>query len=110
MPFCEGNRFLVVARCDFSRWVEARLLWTLTSKAVARFMWEDIICRHKCFGKLVIDGGLENKKAVEELAERYGIKRVVVSAYHPQANGMIERGHKPIVDVLSKTSEKGCKN
>lgn len=45
-----------------------------------------------------------------ELTRRYGIKRVVVSAYHPQANGMIEREHKPIVNALSKMSDRGSTN
>lgn len=45
-----------------------------------------------------------------ELTRRYGIKRVVVSAYHPQAIGMIKRGHKPIVDALSKMSDGGSTN
>ena len=110
MPLCEGIKYLVVARCDLSGWVEARPMRNLTSKAVARFLWEDIICRHGCFGKLVVDGGSENKDAVQELALRYGIKRVVVSAYHPQANGMIERGHKPIIEALAKMSERGSTN
>ena len=110
MPPCEGFRYLVVARCDLSGWVEAKPLRTLSSKAVAEFLWEDVICRHGCFGKLVIDGGSENKEAVAELTRRYGIKRVMVSAYHPQANGMIERGHKPIVDALSKMSDEGSNN
>ncbi len=52
-----------------------------------------------------LDGGSENKEAVAGLARRYKVKRVVVSAYHPQANGMIEPGHKPIVDALSKMSD-----
>ena len=110
VPPCEGFKFLVVARCDLSSWVEAKLLRTLSSRAVADFLWEDVICRHGCFGKLVIDGGSENKDAVAELAERYRVKRVVVSAYHPQANRMIERGHKPIVDALSKMSAGGSTN
>ena len=110
MPSCEGYRFFVFARCDLLSWVEAKLLRTLSSRAVADFLWEDVICRHGCFGKLVIDGGSENKEAVAELAQRYGVKRVVVSAYHPQANGMIERGHKPIVDALSKMSDGGSTN
>lgn len=83
---------------------------SLSSRAVADFLWEDVISRHGCFGKLIIDGGSENKEAVAELTRRYGIKRVVVSAYHPQANGMIERGHKPIVDALSKMSDGGSTN
>ena len=105
MPLCEGFRFLVVARCDLSSWVEAKPLRILSSRAVADFLWEDAICRHGCFGKLVIDGGSENEEAVAELTQRYGIKRVVVLAYHPQANCMIERGHKPIVDALPKMSD-----
>ncbi len=107
---CKGYQFLVVAHCDLSGWVEAKFLRTLSSRLVADFLWEDVICCHGCFGKLIIDGRLENKDAVAELAERYGIKWVVVSAYHPQANGMIERGHKPIVDALSKMFAGGSTN
>ncbi len=110
MPYYEGYRFFVVARCDLSGWVEAKPLRTLFSRAVADFLWEDIVCCHGCFGKLIIDRGSENKDAVAEWTKRYGVKRVVVSAYHPQANGMIERGHKPIVDALSKISEGGSTN
>ena len=77
---------------------------------MADFLWEDIICCRGCFGKLIIDGGSENKDAVAELTKRYGVKKVVVSAYHQQANGMIERGHKPIVDALSKMSDGGSTN
>ena len=78
--------------------------------SVARFLWEDVICRHGCFGRLIVDGGPENKDLVEELTVRYGIKRVQVSSYHPQANGMIERGHRPIVDALSKMTDGGLGN
>lgn len=84
MPPCEGFWYLVVARCDLSGWVEAKPLCTLSSQeAVADFLWEDVICRNGCFGKLIIDGGSENKEAVAELTQRYGIKRIIVSAYHP---------------------------
>ena len=55
---------------------------------VADFLWDDTICQHGYFGKLVLDGGSENKKAVAELVQRYGIKTVVVLAYYSQANGI----------------------
>ena len=107
MPPKEGKKFLVAARDDLSGWIEARAIGNANSLSVAKFLWEDVICRHGCFGRLIVDGGPENKDLVEELAERYGIKRVQVSAYHRQANGMIERGHKPIVDALSKMTNGG---
>ena len=110
MQAVQGKTYLVVARDDLSGWVEARPLAKATAQAVAKFIWEDIVCRHGVFDKLIVDGGPENKGLVKEFARRYGIKRIVVSAYHPQANGMIERGHKPIVDALSKMTAGGQGN
>lgn len=65
---------------------------------------------HKCFGKLVIDRGSENKKVVKELKQRYGIKKVVVLTYYPQANSMIEKQHKFIVNTFPKVSDGGSVN
>lgn len=60
---------------------------------------------------MIIDGRSENKNAVIELTRRYRVKKMVMSAYHLQANGiMIEDGHKPIVDALSKMSDGGFTN
>ena len=110
MPSCNGKNYLVIARDDLSGWLEARALASATSEAVAKFIWEDIMCCHGCFSHLVIDGGLENKKHVAEFVKWYGIDHVQVSAYHPQANGMVEQGHKPIVEALSCMMDGGIGN
>ena len=36
------------------------------------------------------------------LLEHYKIRNTVISGYHPQANGLVERGHAPIVNSLTK--------
>ena len=59
---------------------------------------------------MVVDGGRENPGVAEALANRYGIKCVVTSAYHPQANGIIERGRRPIIEALSKVPGKWVEN
>jgi len=102
MPPNQGKRFIIIARDDLSGWPEAEALPSLHSKHVARFLYKELICRHGCFRKLVSDGGKENKKKTRKLLMKYLIKHVIVSPYNPQANGMIERGHQPIVDALSK--------
>jgi hypothetical protein len=76
MPSCQGKNYLVVAREDLSGWVEARALGSANSASVAKFLWEDVVCRHGCFGRLVIDGGLENKGYVTAFTKKYGIERV----------------------------------
>ena len=55
----------------------------------------------------MVNGGPENKALVVDLVKRYGIYRLLVSAYYPQANGIVEQGYKPIVDVLGKITNRG---
>ena len=62
MPLCEGYRFLIYAPYDLLGWDEAKPLRTHSYPRVADFLLEDVICRHSCFGNLVVDRGLENKR------------------------------------------------
>jgi len=54
------------------------------------------------FRQLSINSRGENANITAALAELYNIERVIASAYYPQSQGFIERGHKPIVDALVK--------
>jgi transposase InsO family protein len=102
MPSADGKNFLVLAREDVSGWVEGKAIANNDSASIAKFIWEDIICRHGLPLQIIMDNGPENSKLTEVLLQKYGVKRIVISSYHPQANGMIERGHQPIVNALSK--------
>ena len=53
-----------------------------------------------------MDGGSENKKLTKTLLEDYKIKQINISAYHPQSNGLVERGHDAITNSLSKYCSK----
>jgi hypothetical protein len=102
MPDVGGKRFLIVAREYLSGWVEARALPNNRSSTIARFMWEDIICRWCMARRIMVDGGPDFQRAIVYLAKRYGAKRIQASAHNPQAMGKIEGGHKPIVNALAK--------
>ena len=110
MPTSNGKSYLIVARDDVSGWVEARALAKLSSEAVAKFVYEDVICRHGCFIHLSIDGGLENKSWLSVLTTKYKIKRTIISVYNSKGNGMVERGHQPIVNTLAKITNRKWKN
>ena len=98
----DGFKFIVFARDDLSGWVEGRVIDKANVKNVAKFLYEDVICRHGCPAVVVLDRGSENLNVAKELLEAYKIDRIVTSACHPQANGLVERGHDPIVNALSK--------
>jgi hypothetical protein len=65
MPQSDGKNYLVVAREDLSGWPEARALTKATSEAIAKFLWEEVVSRYGCFGKLIVNGGPENKDYLE---------------------------------------------
>ena len=80
----------------------ARRACDQSSKNVAKFIYEDVICRHGCPQRIVLDRGSENLDLTKDLLEHYKIKRTVVSAYHPQANGLVECGHDSVINFTSE--------
>ena len=87
---------------SLSGWVEGRALARVSSKNVAKFIYEEVICRHGCPKRIVMDQGTENLNLTKDLLEKHRIKQIIISAYHPQANGLVERGHDAIVNALAK--------
>jgi hypothetical protein len=51
---------------------------------------------------VVVDGGAENKKWTDLLLKRYNIRNITITPDHAAANGVIDRGYRPIADALSK--------
>ena len=46
------------------------------------------------------DCGELDVQETEELFDRLGVKLSLTTAYNPEANGKVERGHRPIVKAL----------
>ena len=99
-----GEKYIVVARDDFSGWVEAKALFNKTSKEVYLFLYENIICRYGIPIELIADRGELFYRRVLEAAQEDGIQTKFTSAYHPQTNGLVERGHKELIEGLAKTA------
>ncbi|RYE22044.1 MAG: hypothetical protein EOP45_08815, partial [Sphingobacteriaceae bacterium] len=97
--------YAIIARDDLSGWVEAAPLKKLTAAAVAKFIVKEWLMRYgsvKCF---TVDGGSEFKGIFREACIMAGAKVVEATAYWPQAEGMVERGHKDIKGALVKLSD-----
>jgi hypothetical protein len=53
----DQKTYLVLARDDFSGWVEGCVLTKATSKKVANFVYQEVISRFGCPRKIMVDGG-----------------------------------------------------
>ena len=83
--------FLIVARNDLFEWIKVQFLSATNVDKIFEFLWKNVICRHDCFEKLIIDDKFENRDWVANLFEKYDNKRVMISAYHFQTNDMMEK-------------------
>lgn len=99
MPTGHRCQYLIAARDDLTGAAEGRALKFLTAKAIARFFWEEILCR---YGAVATDNGPEVKKALSKLMDHYGIPQIRISPYNSRANGVVERGHFTIRQSLLK--------
>lgn len=102
MPNAKGYKYIVDARDDLSGWLEARMLKSKKSQGVAKFLFEDIMCCYGCLISITTDGGSEFRGIFKALAKHYKIPIVRTSPYHPEANGMIKRGHRTWIGGLFK--------
>jgi hypothetical protein len=99
------KHYLIVARDDFFEWAEARVLSKAKTWRLTKFFWENVICKHDCFEKLIVNDESENKEILDELVQRYRIKKMITSNYYSQINEMIKRDHKSLFDALFKMSD-----
>ena len=86
-----------------TKWPEARAIPDATAVSVASFFYEDIICHHGCLQEIISDNGSAFiSQMVESMLENHQIKHRLISPYHPQSNGLVERFNRTLCKSLAK--------
>ena len=86
-----------------TKWPEARPVSEATVEQAALFIYEEIICRHGCPAKILSDQGTHFKnRMIEQLVEKFTIKHLFSTPYHPQTNGLVERFNRTLCESLAK--------
>ncbi|GBG78759.1 hypothetical protein CBR_g27983 [Chara braunii] len=97
-----GLRYIINSRDDLAGFVEAKAVKKKTAEEVSGFLLK-YIARYGCVGRIVMDrGGEFLSRKVKALLEKAGIGATYTTAYHPQSNAPVERGHQTLVDALAK--------
>ena len=103
MPRVNKFEYIVAARDDLTGAAEGRALRNLKAATLAKFFFEEILCRYGAVGQVTTDNGSEVQGAFTELMDRYGIPRISISPYNSRANGVVERGHFTIRQSIVKS-------
>jgi hypothetical protein len=104
MPKGGRFRYLVLAREDVTDWVEGRALRDSKARSWCSFIFEDIICRYGTVSSIVADRGELASAEAHEFFQRRRINLKLTTAYNPEGNAKVERGHGQIVQAIIKAT------
>lgn len=97
LSYSGGFSYLLTLVDRFSRWPEAIPLSDITASTVAQAFLDGWVARFGVPETLTSDRGGQFESALwQSLMRRLGIRHVRTTAYHPAANGMVERLHRQL--------------
>ena len=97
----EGNRFLLIMVDRFTRWPEAIPLKEVTTLACAKAFFATWVSRFGVPTHLLSDRGPQFISQLwSSIHQQLGICLHHTTAYHPQANGLVERFYRQLKTAL----------
>jgi len=103
-PASNGYKYIAHGRDGLMSYVEGRALKQETGRAIALWLYEDILCRWGGLKVIVTDNGAPFRSALDWIEKKWGICHITISPYNSQANGAIERPHWDIRQMLYKAT------
>jgi len=97
MPLSEGCRYCLTIVDRYSRWPEAVPLHDQEASTVARALYDGWISRFGTPLRITTDQGRQFESYLfKQLNHLLGTTHLRTTAYHPSANGMVERLHRQL--------------
>lgn len=103
-PFTKAfdkNRYIITCVDFATRYAEAKAVQAATAEEVATFLYE-LVTRHGAFRKMSCDRGSQfRSRTIALLLEQIGSSAAFSTAYHPASQGVVERFHASLTNMLA---------
>ena len=101
LPPSQGYPYLFTIVDRFTRWPEAIPLSDISASTCARALVSHWVSRFGLPSEISSDRGVQfTSKLWETMAQMLGMQHSRTTAYHPQANGLVERFHRHMKSAL----------
>jgi cleavage and polyadenylation specificity factor subunit 1 len=101
LPVSVGHTYLLTCVDRFTRWPEAIPISDITAETVARTFVNNWVSRYGVPSTITTDRGSQlESRFLNEMLRLLGTQRIRTTAYHPQANGAVERFHRTLKGAL----------
>ena len=98
-----SNKHILSLTDCFTKWIECFPLRAITAKAVASTLVNQFISRFGIPREIHTDQGSQfESELFREMCSLLGIDKTRTTAFHPAGDGLIERVHRTLEDMLSK--------
>ncbi|GKC24251.1 reverse transcriptase domain-containing protein, partial [Tanacetum coccineum] len=102
LPKASGKvKFMIVTMDYFTKWVEAKPLAKTTGQEVKKFVWNNIVCRFGLSRIIVMDNGTNFVNDPFKIwCKKLNIQQMNIAVAHPQANGLVERANRSLMEGI----------
>ena len=102
-----GNRYVITFIDYLTKWVESFACSDQMSETITKILVDNVVCRHGVPEYLVSDRGANLLSVLmSEVYEVTGIHKSSTTAYHPQADGLVENFNKTLRAMIAKHAAK----
>ena len=106
LPPSKGYTYLLTSIDRFTRWPEAVPISNISAETVAQAFVNTWVSRFRVLSTITTDRGRQFKSLLwQQLMQLLGSKWIRTTAYHPIANGLVERFHHQLKGALKASQD-----
>ena len=101
-----GNKYILTFQDDFSKYLVCVAMTDAEAQTVSKAFFNEIIAMFGTPRVLITDNGTNfMSELFSNTCELLGIRKLNITPYHPQANGSLERSHRPFEKFCRRRRE-----